>query len=486
MVYSCAASTYRSPCLAGSKKWPRRYNATKCEQALKLSVRALFRFSRRRLLHAVAWVLAVFLSLGVFFVSLLVIESIFYAVTGRSVSMTALVLSALVTAVSFLPLVRTLQHGLDRLFFRQHVDALQAIRQLGAGDLAELPAEGIERDLLTRICLVSHRPAAALVEEDGEMLRIRVFPSDAAVGFTPPARPSLRLEDGNPFELCLELPFRQGKAWLYLAMHDNGMQTEEDEIEALRELSRFAAMSLEHARLTRQQAETARLDSLSRVAAQLHSHDLKNRLNDLSFLAHHIGSGKLDPEDIKHLTEAIRKVVGRMQTVMQRLADPQAPLHPRLVPLDLRQMLVRAVDERLWPEGVQVEHTIPELSPVSGDEAMLFGVFENLFDNAVQAMQRKGVLHLSAFVDEQCIEVLIRDDGCGMSPDFLRERAFQLFSTSKQNGLGIGLYLSRRVVEAHHGRIWAESAGEGKGCTFHVRLPLWQALDQHDPQKRQS
>jgi len=133
-----------------------------------------------------------------------------------------------------------------------------------------------------------------------------------------------------------------------------------------------------------------------------------------------------------------------------------------------------------------VEHTIPELSPVSGDEAMLFGVFENLFDNAVQAMQRKGVLHLSAFVDEQCIEVLIRDDGCGMSPDFLRERAFQLFSTSKQNGLGIGLYLSRRVVEAHHGRIWAESAGEGKGCTFHVRLPLWQALDQHDPQKRQS
>jgi signal transduction histidine kinase len=429
--------------------------------------------------------LSVFLSLGVFFVSLLIIESIFYAVSGRSVSMAALVLSALVPAVTFLPLVHTLQHGLDRLFFRQYVDALQAIRQLGAGDLAELPAEGIERALLTRICLLSHRPAAALVEQDGEEQRVRTFPRQAAKDFVPPVTPSLRLAADSPFELCLELPCRQGKAWLYLALHDNGMPTDDDEIEALQGLSRFAAMSLEHARLTRQQAESARLDSLSRVAAQLHSHDLKNRLNDLSFLAHHIGSGKLSPEDIKHLTDAIRKVVGRMQTVMQRLADPQAPLHPRLVPLDLRHMLTRAIEDRLWPEGVQVEQAIPELPPVCGDETMLSGVFENLFDNAVQAMQRKGMLHISAHSDDACVEVLVRDNGCGMSAAFLRDRAFQLFSTSKQNGLGIGLYLSRRIIEAHHGRIWAESEGEGKGCTFHVRLPLWQAGSESDPQTRQ-
>lgn len=437
-------------------------------------------------MHAAAWLLAVFLSLGVFFVSLLIIESIFYVISGHSVSMTALVLSALFTAVIFLPLAHTLQHGLDRLFFRQHVDALQAIRQLGAGDLAELPAEGIERALLTRICLLSHRPAAALVEQDGEAQRIRTYPDQAIEDFTPSVRSPLRLDDNSPFELCLELPSRQGKAWLYLAMHDNSMPTDDDEIEALRGLLRFAAMSLEHARLTRQQAETARLDSLSRVAAQLHSHDLKNRLNDLSFLAHHIGSGKLDPEDIKHLTEAIRKVVGRMQTVMQRLADPQAPLNPKLMPLDLHRMLARTIEERLWPEGVHVQQSIPELPPVSGDEAMLSGVFENLFDNAVQAMQRKGVLQLSAVYDDACVEVQVRDDGCGMSEGFLRDRVFQLFSTSKQNGLGIGLYLSRRIIEAHHGRIWAESPGEGKGCTFHVRLPLWQALGESEPQTRQS
>jgi len=434
----------------------------------------MLRFSRRRLWHAAAWLLALLLTLGFFVVSLLLIEAGFYAVTGHPVSMSALVLAALMAALIFLPLVNTLQHGFDRLFFRQYVDALEAIRHLGAGDLAELPAEGIERALLERICLLSHRPAAALVEKLDDTFRVRSYPDACADEFIPQGEPSLRLDDDSAFELCLELPRRQGRAWLYLAMHDNGITSDEDEIEALLGLSRFAAMSLEHARLTRQQAESARLDSLSRVAGQLHSHDLKNRLNDLSFLAHHIGSGKLEPQDVKPLVESIRKVVGRMQTVMQRLADPQAPLYPRLAPLDIRQMLARAVEERLWPEGVRVVQQIPALPPVSGDEAMLSGVFENLFDNAVQAMQRKGELHISALFDDGFVEVQVRDDGCGMSPTFLRERTFRLFSSSKPNGLGIGLYLSKRIIDVHGGSIGVESEGEGKGCTFRVRLPLWQ------------
>lgn len=440
----------------------------------------MLRFSRRRLWHAAAWLLALLLSLGFFFVSLLLIEAGFYAVTGHPVSMSALVMAALMATLIFLPLVHTLQHGFDRLFFRQYVDALQAIRHLGAGDLAELPAEGIERALLARICMLSHRPAAALVERLEDTTRVRIYPEPCAIDFIPPDEPALRVGDTAPFELCLELPRRKGRAWLYLAMHDNGMTTEEDEIEALRGLSRFAAMSLEHARLTRQQAESARLDSLSRVAGQLHSHDLKNRLNDLSFLAHHIGSGKLDPEDVKPLVESIRKVVGRMQTVMQRLADPQAPLHPKLAPLDLRQMLSRAIDDRLWPEGIRIVNDIPALPPVCGDEAMLSGVFENLFDNAVQAMQRKGELKLSAVCDADAVGIVVKDDGCGMSPGFLRDRVFRLFSSSKPNGLGIGLYLSKRIIDVHCGSIRVESDGEGKGCTFHVRLPLWHARSQRE------
>ncbi len=441
------------------------------------------RLSSRRLLHSTAYFLAVFLMLALFFVALVLVESTFYAVTGRAVSTWALILAALTAALLFSPLVHAMQHGLDRLFFRRHLDALEAIRHLGAVDLATLPVEDMEQALLARICKVCHRKSAALDEREasdnttagGTGSSIHVYPAGISPPPLPASFPPLRLESSSEFELCIELPRPSGRAWLYLGPHRDDTSTDDDEVETLKGLGQFAAMSLEHARLTRRQAESARLDSLSRVAGQLHSHDLKNRLNDLVFLAHHIGSGRLAEEDAGRLVEAIRKVAGRMQTLMQRLADPQAPLHPELVPLDIGRLLTDAVASRLWPEGVDPVAEIASLPPVAGDAAMLHSVFENLFDNAVQAMQGRGRLTVSAVSGTNGVEIRVMDTGCGMSAEFISTRLFSPFSTGRKDGLGIGLYLSRRVVQAHHGRIWAESDGKGKGCTFHISLPLWQS-----------
>jgi len=432
------------------------------------------RWSWRRLLHSSAWLLAVLAVLAVFFVALLLAESSFYAITGRPLSTWALIAAALVAALLFYPMVRMLQRGMDRLFFRRHLDALKAIRELGAEDLADLPVEDVERALLARICKTCHRMTAALDERAAGEGGVTVWPGEAP---KPPAweTPPLRLEDVDGYELCLPLPRRQGRAWLWLGPHEDGQPTEDDEVEALKGVARFAAMSLEHARLSRQLADRARLDSLSRVAGQLHSHDLKNRLNDLQFLAHNLEGRKVEAEDAARLVDAIRKVTGRMQMLMQRLADPRAPIHPELRPLDAGELVRRAVRARLWPEGVRVRSELPELPPVAADADLLTGVFETLFDNAVQAMQGQGELRVSASEAAGGIEFLVADTGCGMSREFMERRLFRLFSTSKEHGLGIGLYLSRRIVSAHGGRIWAESAGEGKGCTFHVWLPLWQA-----------
>ena len=437
------------------------------------------RWSWRRLLHSAAWFLAVFAVLATFFVALVLAESSFYALTGRPLSTWALIAAALAAALLFSPVVRALQRGMDRLFFRRHLDALKAIRDLGAEDLADLPVEDVERALLARICKVCHRVSAALDERQAgapagsEAERLVVWPEDAA---RPPEieRPPSRLEDVSGYELCLPLPRRHGRAWLWLGPHEDGQPTEDDEIEALQGVARFAAMSLEHARLSRQLADRARLDSLSRVAGQLHSHDLKNRLNDLQFLAHNMQARKLDAGDAERLVAAIRKVTGRMQMLMQRLADPRAPIHPDLRPLDVAELLRRAIEARLWPEGVEVDCELPELPLVAADEDLLTGVFETLFDNAVQAMQGQGTLSVRAGAAADGVEIRVADTGCGMSRDFIEHRLFRLFSTSKEHGLGIGLYLSRRIISAHGGRIWAESPGEGKGCTFHVWLPLWQ------------
>jgi len=382
-----------------------------------------------------------------------------------------MVLAAIVAVLFFSPIVHKLQITVDKLFFKKRLDTLAAIRAFGAGDLADLPIENIETALLQRICDICHRSHAALDERFGDEGNVYCHPANVA-----PPKPHGELS--GDYELVLPIERRDGTAWLHLGHRTDDWQTDDEEIRSLTSLSRFAAMSLEHARLSHKQVQDARLDSLSRMTSQLHSHDLKNRLHDLSFLAHHIGSGKLDAEDTTRLVGAIRKVVGRMQTLMQRMADPLAPIHPSFVPCDVSALLKKSIADRLWPEAVHVNETLPALPAAAADNTMLQGVFENLFDNAVQAMQKQGQLFVETAEHDGMIEVHVRDTGQGIPQHFLKQRLFRLFATSKESGLGIGLYLSKRIIEAHSGTIAAESEGEGKGSTFIVRLPLWQDSSQ--------
>lgn len=168
-----------------------------------------------------------------------------------------------------------------------------------------------------------------------------------------------------------------------------------------------------------------------------------------------------------------------MQTLMRRVTDPNIPVDPVIKPLDLTATLTTGIRDRLWPEAVRVTCDFAPLPAVAGDADLLAGVFENFYDNAVQAMQGQGRVDVSTRLihDEQgreYAETRVRDDGCGIDPEFIERRLFQLFGTSKSNGLGVGLYLSRRIILAHGGEIAATSDGAGKGSTFIVRLPLWQ------------
>jgi len=432
-------------------------------------------FSFRRLVHSFAYLSATLVAIAVFALVLMLAESAVYALSGQPVSVWAMVVAAISAAFGYASLVQLMLRSLDRIFFRHQLDTLAAIRQLGAGDLAQLPIEDVEIALLERICNVSHRCFAALDERqlvDGGWFS---YPADA------PFIDAQHRNNKHPdYALCLNLPAANGKTWLWLGPRQDGRVMDAEERASLESLAKFSAMSLEHARLTHLQSEAARLDSLSRVTRQLHSHDLKNRLHDLSFLAHHLGSGKLDEEDVQRMISAIRKVTGRMQTLMQRVSDPNAPVDPVLAPLDLVELLQRSVRDRLWPESVRVKQQLARLPAVAGDADMLQGVVENLYDNAVQAMQGQGEICIETRLLDEGLEharaeVRIRDQGCGMTSEFINTRLFRLFATSKSNGLGVGLYLSRRIVQAHGGTIAAESDGARKGSTFIVCLPLWQA-----------
>jgi len=430
-------------------------------------------FSLRRLVHSFAYFLTSVMAIWLFLVVLMLAESAIYALTGVSVSMWAMVAAAIAAAWFFLPVVQFLQHLMDRLLFRQQLDILHAIQELGASDLASLPQEHVEMALLERIANICHRSQVTLDERNSDGTgRLFSYPKHAPI-------PPMQGESCAAYELVLPIEWQQGMAWLHLGIRTDGWPTDMDERQSLKDLANFSAISLEHARLSHQQSQQVRLDSISRVTGQLHSHDIKNRLHDLAFLAHHMESGKLEEDELKILVGSIRKVVGRMQTVMLRMADPNAPIHPKLKACDISHILEQQQKERLWPESIQIETHLPQLPPIAGDAVLLQGVFENLFDNAVEAMNKQGKLHITAKQENNTIIVGVRDHGNGMSNDFIKNRLFRLFSTSKEDGLGIGLYLSQRIIEAHEGQLFASSEGIGKGATFWVVLPCFE-YPQHE------
>ncbi|MGY2736567.1 PAS domain-containing sensor histidine kinase [Sphingomonas sp. UYP23] len=122
--------------------------------------------------------------------------------------------------------------------------------------------------------------------------------------------------------------------------------------------------------------------------------------------------------------------------------------------------------------GVEtVMHFALEAELVHADRIQIQQVLVNLIRNALQAMAaspRRVLTITTAVESENCMQVSIADSGEGVAPDSA-DRLFQAFASTKPDGMGVGLSICRTIVEAHHGRIWADSA-PGGGAAFHFTL----------------
>jgi signal transduction histidine kinase len=166
----------------------------------------------------------------------------------------------------------------------------------------------------------------------------------------------------------------------------------------------------------------------------------------------------------------------RAGNIVRRLRDFLRVGATQLTPVDvdglLREALARA-RSRAALAGVETALRLaPALPPVLADRLELELVLRNLIDNAIDAAaavrDNERRVAVQAEAAQGWVRISVHDSGPGVAPD-MAEKVFEPFSTSKASGMGLGLAISRSIVEAHGGRLWAE-AGPGGG--FHMTLPV--------------
>jgi signal transduction histidine kinase len=189
----------------------------------------------------------------------------------------------------------------------------------------------------------------------------------------------------------------------------------------------------------------------------------------------------VDLQELRAVVDDIVRDNRRATEVVHRLRSWLKQGHMRREPISLDiliQDVLALVRSEASVKHVTVVCSVPRtLPPVDGDRVHLSQVLLNLVMNAMEAtvqaagVQQRVVITASFVPATGCCEVCVSDNGPGIPPDQLN-RIFDPFFTSKHEGMGMGLSISRTIVEAHGGKLWAENESRG-GATFRFTVPLY-------------
>lgn len=268
------------------------------------------------------------------------------------------------------------------------------------------------------------------------------------------------LSDGRTVELSFDY-FPGNAPGALLTLHDVAAQEElEREIEVAR-----------------------RMASIGRLTAGV-GHEVKNPINamvvHLELLRSKLASGA-PPDGAQRHVDVLSSEMGRLDRVVQTLADFSRPMEPRFQEQDLLP-IVQAVVQLVAAEAekANISIAIGEVTPstplrVVADAELLRQALLNIVLNAMQAMPGGGAIQIQLSRERGSAVVSIRDTGTGIPPEKL-DRIFDLYFTTKTTGSGIGLALTYRIVQMHGGVIAvasdANAASPEHGTTFSLRLPL--------------
>jgi putative PEP-CTERM system histidine kinase len=213
-------------------------------------------------------------------------------------------------------------------------------------------------------------------------------------------------------------------------------------------------------------------------------HDLKNLASTLSLMLKNLVRHFDDPEFREDTIHTMNASVDRIDQMIQQLALLRGNPQLHRTPTSLDEIVSRVMPrlDGVLPANTTIELAAPDPIPI--DPVQIEKVLVNLVLNACDAVAGQGSIQIATSRDDQAAVLEVRDTGVGMSPEFIRHSLFKPFETSKKNGLGIGLFHCKSIVEAHGGHIGVRST-EGEETVFRVSLPAATEGGQHaqDPDR---
>jgi two-component system, OmpR family, phosphate regulon sensor histidine kinase PhoR len=224
--------------------------------------------------------------------------------------------------------------------------------------------------------------------------------------------------------------------------------------------------------------ETVRRDFISNI-----SHELRTPLASLKALTETLRDGALkDKKAAKRFLAQIETEVDALSHMvselleLSRIESGKFPLNLKPVkPIELLTPAFERLSLQAERAGVAVQLVCPEdLPPVMADSTRIEQTVVNLLHNAIKFTPAPGQIVLSAVEEGKHVIFSVADTGIGISKDDLPrifERFYKIDPARRSSGTGLGLAIARHLVEAHGGRIWAESQ-EGNGSTFNFSLPV--------------
>nr|MDO8083009.1 PAS domain S-box protein [Candidatus Freyarchaeota archaeon] len=218
-----------------------------------------------------------------------------------------------------------------------------------------------------------------------------------------------------------------------------------------------------------------RLAAIGEFAAMV-GHDLRNPLTGIAGVAY-ILKKKLSPEmdeKIKELLEVIEKNVKYSNKIVSELLEYSREIQLELTRTNPKQVLKDTLTYIKVPRNIRLLDFTVDEPKIMVDAQKMQRVFANIIQNSIDAMPEGGELTIKSWEANGNLEIAFTDNGIGISKENM-EKLFKPLFTTKAKGIGLGLPICKRIVEAHGGSVSVESV-VGKGTTFTVTLPINQKI----------